>query len=296
MELRVLRYLLVVAREENITRAAEILHISQPTLSRQLMQLEEELGVKLFKRGKYNVYLTSEGALFRRRAQEIVNLADKAKHEMRQEDEMLSGTISIGCGELRSMEELSEIIEAFQEKYPLVKFEIHSAYNMDVKERIEQGLLDMGLMVEPIEISKYGFVRMGTKERWGALVHKDSPLADKTEIHPRDLVNIPVISCRNEATQNELFSWFGDYAKDINIQATYNLLYNAVILQKKKRGVLLGLDLEARYEGLKFIPLSPKVEFSSVLAWKDRQAYSKTAEVFIRFVKKCKNRISDDTN
>ncbi|MCD8090298.1 MAG: LysR family transcriptional regulator [Clostridiales bacterium] len=293
MELRILRYLLVVAREENITRAADILHISQPTLSRQIMQLEEELGVKLFTRGKQNVCLTSEGILFRRRAQEIVNLADKAKDEMQQENETLVGTISIGCGELRSMEELSEIIAAFQIQYPLVKFEIHSAYNMDVKERIEQGLLDMGLMVEPIEISKYGFVRMETKERWGALVHKDSFLADKTEICPRDLVNIPVISCRNEATQNELLSWFGKYAKNVNIQATYNLLYNAVILLKKKGGVLLGLDLEADYEWLKFIPFSPKIEFSSVLAWKDRQAYSKTAEVFIRFVREYKSHIPD---
>lgn len=277
MELRILRYLLVVAREENITRAAEILHISQPALSRQIMQLEEELGVKLFTRGKQNVCLTSEGILFRRRAQEIVNLADKARDELQQENNILVGTISIGCGELRNMEELSEIIAAFQEQYPLVKFEIHSAYNMDVKERIEQGLLDMGLMVEPIEISKYGFVRMETKERWGALVHKDSFLTDKTEIHPHDLVNIPVISCRNEATQNELLSWFGKYAKNVNLQATYNLLYNAVILLKKKGGVLLGLDLEADYEWLKFIPLSPKVEFSSVLAWKNRQAYSKNS-------------------
>lgn len=288
MEIRVLKYLLIVAREENITRAAELLHISQPTLSRQLMQLEEELGVKLFKRGKHNVYLTSEGALFRRRAQEIVNLAERAKSEMKQEDELLTGTISIGCGELRSMNELSEMIAVFHHQYPFVEFELHSAYNDDIKGKIEQGLWDMGLLVEPVEITKYDFIRMQSKESWGILVLEDSELAKKGTIHPEDLVDVPLITCRNELSQNELASWFGDNAKSTEAFLTYNLLYNAALVLRQVGGAALCLDLEASYKGLRFIPLEPALEFHSVLAWKDNQAYSKATDVFIQFVKKYK--------
>lgn len=288
MELRVLRYLLIVAREENITRAAELLHISQPTLSRQLMQLEEELGVKLFQRGKHNVYLTSEGSLFRRRAQEIVDLADRAADEMKQEDELLTGTISIGCGELRSMNELSEMIVAFHARYPFVKFEIHSAYNIDIKERIEQGLLDIGLLVEPVEIAKYDFVRMQTTENWGVLVREDSPLAGKKVVYPQDLSDVPLIMSRNELSQNELSSWFGNYVQGIELFSTYNLLYNGAMVLRKKGGAVLCLDLEAKYDGLHFIPLEPPLTFHSVLAWKDKQAYSRATNEFIQFVKKFK--------
>lgn len=288
MELRVLRYFLIVAREENITHAAELLHISQPTLSRQLMQLEEELGVKLLQRSKYNVYLTTEGALFRRRAQEIVNLADRAMEEMKQEDELMTGTISIGCGELRSMGELAEMIVAFQSQYPLVRFDIHSAYNLDIKDRMEQGLLDLGLLVEPVEISKYDFVRMRTKERWGVLVRRDSVLSEKSDIHPEDLEHLPLIASRNELSLNEIRSWFGKSGEELEFSTVYNLLYNAAVILREKGGAALCLDLEAHYDGLKFIPLSPALEFSSVLAWKDHQAYSKATEIFIRFVKKYK--------
>lgn len=289
MELRVLRYFLIVSREENITHAAELLHVSQPTLSRQLMQLEDELGVKLFQRSKYNVYLTSEGTLFRRRAQEIVMLADRAMEEMRQEDELLTGTISIGCGELRSVKELAQIIVAFQKLYPLVHFDIHSAYNGDIKERIEQGILDLGLLVEPVEISKYDFVRMKTKERWGVLVQEDSALAEKTEVHPDELVHLPLIASRNELSRNELESWFRKSGEELDVWATYNLLYNAAIILQEKGGAAFCLDLEARYDGLKFIPLVPALEFTSMLAWKDHQPYSKATEVFIRFVKEMRN-------
>lgn len=288
MELRTLRYFLIVAREENITHAAELLHISQPTLSRQLMQLEDELGVKLLQRGKYNVYLTGEGVLFRRRAQEIVNLADRAMEEMKQEDELLTGTISIGCGELRSMAELAEIIVAFQSQYPLVHFDIHSAYNVDIKDRLEQGLLDLGLLVEPVEISKYDFVRMRTKERWGVLVREDSDIAEHSDVHPKDLAQLPLMASRNELSWNEMESWFGKSGEKPAISTTYNLLYNAAIILREKGGAALCLDLEAHYDGLKFVPLSPPLEFFSVLAWKEQQAYSKATEAFIRFLKKYK--------
>lgn len=150
MELRVLKYFLMVAREENITKAAQLLHVTQPTLSRQLMQLEEELGVQLFHRGKHNVTLTEDGMLLRRRAQELVFLSEKTKMELQHKEEMPTGEIAIGCGETKSMAALSEKMVSFRQKYPLVQFSIYSAIADDIKERLEKGLLDMGLLVEPV--------------------------------------------------------------------------------------------------------------------------------------------------
>jgi DNA-binding transcriptional LysR family regulator len=165
MELRVLQYFLVVAREENITKAASLLHITQPTLSRQLMSLEEELGVKLFRRGKHSIVLTEDGMLLRRRAQEIVDLAEKTAKELMHGEEAVSGEISIGCGETQNMKPLAEIMASFQQKYPDVSFHIYTAIADDVKERLENGTLDMGLLLEPVEISRYHYVRMPLKEK-----------------------------------------------------------------------------------------------------------------------------------
>ena len=204
MDLRVLQYYLTAAREENITKAAQLLHITQPTLSRQLQQLEEELGVKLFQRSKHSICLTPEGLLFRRRAQEIISLAERAKDELSPTEEELSGEISIGCGELLSVEELSDIISAFQQEHPLVKFHLHSGYNDDLKEKIEQGTLDMGLLTEPVDIGKYQFVRMNQKEEWGILVHKDSPLAQLEVIRPENLSGTPIITTADTPIYREL--------------------------------------------------------------------------------------------
>ena len=171
MEPRVLKYFLMVAREENITKTAQLLHVTQPTLSRQLMQLEEELGVQLFHRGKHNVTLTEDGMLLRRRAQELVSLSEKAKMELQHKEEMPTGEIAIGCGETKSMAALSEKMVSFRQKYPLVQFSIYSAIADDIKERLEKGLLDMGLLVEPVDISKYEFIRLPLKEQWLSLIH-----------------------------------------------------------------------------------------------------------------------------
>lgn len=168
MELRVLRYFLAVAQEENITKAAALLHLTQPTLSRQLMQLEEELGTKLFRRSQYQVILTEGGMLLRRRAQELVELADKTEREFSRRDTELSGEIAIGCGESRSMTFLSQRICSFRKLHPQVQFRIYSAAADDVKERIENGLLDMGLLAEPVDISRYAFQRMPQKDRGGS--------------------------------------------------------------------------------------------------------------------------------
>ena len=238
MELRVLRYFLAVAREENITKAAGLLHISQPSLSRQLMQMEETLGVKLFKRSRHRVILTDEGRLLRRRAQEIVDLADKAEKELAQGEDGICGEISIGCGETKNMAYLSQMMVSFRQKYPEVAFEIYTAVADDVKEHIENGVLDFGLMLEPVEISRYHFIRMPLGEKWCVLMRKDSPLAEKEKITPSDLVGEPLMMVKRKSVRNELENWFGELYESLNIVVTYNLSYsNRSIMVENHVGV-----------------------------------------------------------
>lgn len=286
MDIRVLSYFLMVAREENITRAAQLLHVTQPTLSRQLMQLETELGVKLFARSNHSVYLTNEGVLFRRRAQELVNLAEKARQEISLNDETLSGTIAVGCGEMRGVQEVARLITDFQERYPFVKFELYSGNNEEIKERMERGTLDLGLFLEPISIVKYDFVRMRTKEQWGVLIHREAGLAGQDAIYPGDLVGTQVVTVHLDTpVHHELAGWSGDFARQMESCVNYNLLYNAVIAARERMGAVICLKLDCHYDDMKFLPLEPKLELSSVLAWKDQQPFSKAATTFIQHVK-----------
>lgn len=286
MEFRVLKYFLMVAREENITKAAALLHLTQPTLSRQLMQLEEELGVTLFHRSKHSIILTEDGMLLKRRAQEIVSLSDKTVQELSHKEDVLSGEIAIGCGETKNMLFLSEQIKKFRQKYPLVQFSIHSAIADDIKERIEKGILDIGLLMEPVDVGKYEFIRMPQKEKWGILVRKDSELAAKESINPKDLTNVPLIMVKRELVKNELASWFGDYYEGLQIAATYNLILNAASMVERGVGVALCFDLGAAfYEDLCFIPLAPTLETGSVLVWKKNQTLGAATSQFVRFLR-----------
>lgn len=285
MELRVLRYFLTVAQEENITKAAGLLHVTQPTLSRQLMQLEEELGTKLFHRSQYRIILTDAGMLLRRRAQEIVELADKAEREFMQAEGELAGEIAIGCGETQSMTFLSQHIRSFREIHPNVQFRIYSANADDVKERIEKGLLDMGLLTEPVDIGRYAFLRLPQKDRWGVLVPKDSPLAEKASVTPQDLMGVPLILSGREKVRGELAGWFGDGFDCLNIAATYNLILNAANMVKNGVGVAMCFYLENISDALKFVPLSPELETGTVLAWKKDKPFSPAAEKFHDHIK-----------
>ena len=286
MELRVLKYFLMVAREENITKAAALLHLTQPTLSRQLMQLEEELGVKLFHRSQHSIILTEDGMLLKRRAQEIVSLSYKTVQELSHKEDVLSGEIAIGCGESKGMLFLSEQIRKFQHKYPLVQFSIHSAIADDIKERIEKGILDIGLLMEPVDVGKYEFIRMPQKEKWGILVRKDSELAEKESINPWDLTGVPLIMVKRELVKNELASWFGDYYEGLQIAATYNLILNAAAMVERGIGMALCFDLGvAFYEDLCFIPLNPTLETGSVLVWKKNQTLGLAISQFMSFLK-----------
>lgn len=288
MDIRVLRYFLMVAREENITKAAQILHVTQPTLSRQLKQLEEELDVSLFKRSNHHIYLTEEGILFRRRAQEIVNLTERAKSELQQNEELI-GQIDVGCGELQSMEELAEMITIFQQENPQVKFTLHSGNNDNIKSWLEHGLIDLGLLVEPVDVSKYDFVRMKQKEEWGVLVHMDSPFSTYDSIQPGDLVGTEVITISDRKVQQELAVWSGKHAAKMSWKVRYNLSYNAAMLARANAGVIICLKLNQSFKDLVFIPLKPKLELDSVLAWHEQKPNSRLTNAFIEFIQKERN-------
>lgn len=285
MELRVLKYFLVVAREENITRAAQLLHITQPTLSRQLMQLEDELGVQLFRRSKYRVMLTDDGMLLRRRAQEIVDLAEKTEREFQHQEEELSGEIAIGCGETNSMSFLSEQIAAFRRLHPLVSFSIYSATADDIKDRLEKGLLDLGLLAEPVEIGRYDFIRMPRQDIWGVLVRSDSPLAALEHVTPKDLLGVPLLMSRRQQVKDEIAAWFGDDFERVEQAGSFNLILNAANMVLHGVGVALGFYLADISDELRFIPLCPELRTGTVLVWKKDQAYSNTARAFLQEIR-----------
>lgn len=285
MELRVLRYFLAVAREENITKAASLLHVTQPTLSRQIQQLEEELGVKLFRRSQYRVILTDDGMLLRRRAQEIVELADKAQRELGHTEAELTGEIAIGCGESVGMTFLSRHIREFRRLHPQVQFRIYSANADDIKEHIEKGLLDMGLLTEPVDIGRYAFLRTPQKDCWGVLLPKEHPLAQRETVTPKDLLGIPLLITGRETVRNELAGWFGDIYDKIEIAATYNLILNAANMVENGVGAALCFDLGHISDGLTFVPLSPSLETGTVLAWKKDQADSPAARQFLEWIR-----------
>lgn len=286
MELRVLQYFLAVAREENITRAASILHITQPTLSRQLMQMEEELGVKLFHRGKHNVLLTEDGMLLRRRAQEIVDLAEKTEKELMHGEKAVSGEISIGCGETQNMKPLCEMIASFRQKYPDVLFHFYTAIADDVKERLETGVLDMGLLLEPVEISRYHYVRMPLKEKWQVLMRRDSPLAEKQKVTAEDLADVPLIVAKRQSVRNELENWFGREGKKLHIVSTCNLSNNnQSIMVESGIGMAVLMEFSCEQDTLCFRPLEPEMESGCVLVWKKDQTLSPAMQRFIAHVR-----------
>ena len=285
MELRVLRYFLAVAREENITKAAALLHLTQPTLSRQLMQLEEELGVQLFRRSRYHVELTEDGMLLRRRAQELVDLAEKTTWEFTMRETELMGEIAIGAGETQSMSFLSRAIASFRERYPKVTFRIFSANADDVKERLDTGFLDMGLLTEPVDVGRYAFCRMKERDHWGVLVRLDSPLAGLDSVTPDDLERVPLIISGRERVQRELANWFGNRWERLQIAANYNLILNAANMVRYGVGTALSFDLNFAFEDLRFLPLSPAMDTGTVLVWKKDQVLTPAVEAFHEHIK-----------
>lgn len=288
MEIRILRYFLTVVREESITRASEVLHITQPTLSRQLSQMEEELGVKLFRRGTRKISLTNEGILLRRRAEEILQLVDKTEKELVEQEEQVEGKVSIGCGEIASVQLLPELFRSFREKYPRVSFDIFTATADLVKEQLDKGLLDLGLLLEPVDMEKYDFIRFDIKENWVVLMRPDDPLAKRECITAKDLSSKPLILPRRMQVQNELASWFGDYYEGLDVVFTSNLNTNSAIMVES--GLAYSIVIEGAVcfwdqKKITYRPLTPSLTATSVLAWKRGQPFSLAATKFIEFSK-----------
>lgn len=288
MEIRELRYFLAVAKEENISKAAEYLYISQPSLSKQMQNLEKEIGQKLFVRGSRKITLTEAGRLLKKRAEEIIELYNKTSAELQTATEVESGDIYIGGGESYAIDAVAKAAKALITEHPNIKFRFFSGDTEEVAARLDKGLLDFGILVEPADLSGYEFIRLPRKDTWGVLMRKDSPLAEKEFITPEDLWDKPLIRSKHTLEKNELSGWFKREGEKLNTVATYNLLYNASLLVKEGLGYAVGLDNIINTSGdskLCFRPLQPKLETSLAVVWKKYQVFSKPCEIFLNYLK-----------
>lgn len=288
MEIRVLRYFITIAREGTVSRAADALHITQPTLSRQLMQLEEELGVALFERGKHRLTLTNEGLLLKRRAKEILALVDKAETELGQGDEFVTGHIDITCGEIGAVWLLAELIKSFKENYPQITYSIYTCNADTSKERLDSGMADLALLLEPVDMERYDFVRLPIKEHWGVLMRADDVLSQKVSIAPEDLIGKNIIAPWRSKVRQELRSWFGEYVSNMNPPMLSNMSTNASIMVYNGLGYAFCMAGGRPFlDNSKIIckPLDPPLTASAALAWKSHQTNSVTVSKFITFVR-----------
>nr|WP_314466440.1 LysR family transcriptional regulator [uncultured Clostridium sp.] len=285
MEFRILRYFLAVAREESITGAAKALNITQPTLSKQLMELEDELGKQLLIRGNRRITLTDEGVLLRKRAQEIMELVNKTETEIGSVEEIINGVISIGGGETDAMRLVAKSVKKLQEKHPHIQLHLYSGNAEDVMERLDKGLLDFGIIIGTAHIQKYDYLRLPATDTWGLLMKKDSPLASIDSIRPENLIDIPLLCSRQALAGNELSGWLREGSVNQNIVATYNLIYNAALMVEEGIGYALCLDKlvnTTSITGLCFKPLEPRLETSLYIVWKKYQVFSKASEKFLK--------------
>lgn len=286
MELRVLRYFLAVAREENITAAAESLHVTQPTLSKQLMDLEYELGKKLFERGKRKITLTEEGIFLRKRAQEIIDLSDKTEATLKSSAQTISGDVFIGCGETQGMREIIKVMKKVNCDFPEIRYNLYSGNDEDVSERLDSGLVDFGLFVGSTHLDKYDYKKLPFADVWGLLLRNDNPLAKKKTIKPSDLDGVPILCSRQALTHNELSGWLGKDFKKLKIVSTHNLIYNASLMVEEGFGAALSIKglINTADSNLVFRPFRPMIKADLIFAWKKYQVFSKQAEIFLKYI------------
>ena len=290
MDIRVLRYFLVVAREESFSRAADALYLSQPTLSRQIREMEEELGVQLLTRTNRNVRLTQEGMRLRRRAQEIVDLMDKTKDEFAHREDEITGDIFIGCGETQAMRQIARVVIPLQREHPGIRFHLYSANADEVTEKLDRGLLDFGLMIEPFNMRQYESFPLPNEDTFGFLLRRDHPLARKAELTIADVEREPLLvpSQGSAVSLNLPADIFGLEPARARIVCQYNLLFNAAIMVEEGMGIALCLDKLAdtsERSGLAFRPLSPRRQYRFRFVWKKYQMLSPASELFLRAMK-----------
>lgn len=284
MEVRVLRYFMAVAQEESISGAAEYLHLTQPTLSRQLMDLEEELGKKLFIRGNRKVTLTEAGLVLRKRAGEILDLVDKTEAQFRGPEESVAGDIYIGAGETAAMRLLAKTAKELQQQHPQIRYHLYSGNADDVTERLDKGLLDFGILIEPVDLKKYDYLKLPSTDIWGVLMRADSPLAGNETVRPEDLWDKPILISRQSMAKHAIANWIRREFDTLEVVSTYNLLFNAALMVEEGMGYALTLDKLANtmaVNDLCFRPLSPKLEVGLDIVWKKYQVFSKASEKFL---------------
>lgn len=283
MELRVLQYFLAVAKEQNISAAAQSLHLTQPTLSRQLKDLEEELGRRLMIRGSRKITLTEDGMLLRKRAEEILDLVGRTEKEFTQSDEAVSGDIYIGTGETDGVRQIAKTAHQIQKRYPGILFHIVSGDAVDVCERLDKGLLDFGILLGDIDKMRYSYMELPMKDTWGVLMQSSSPLAKKESILPQDLWDKPLILSRQMDNKSGLYRWLQREPTQLRTVATYNLIYNASLMVDEGMGYAFTLDKLVNTNGstLCFRPLKPRLELGMYLVWKKSQIFSRAAELFL---------------
>ena len=283
MELRVLQYFLAVAREQNVSRAAESLHLSQPTLSRQLRDMEEELGKQLFIRGSRRITLTDEGMILRKRAEEILDLVKKTETEIAVTDSSISGDVYIGAGETEGVHFLTKAARLLQQEHPDVRFHIASGDTTDVTDDLDKGLIDFGLLFDPVDKSRYEYLRLPFQDSYGVLMRRDSELASKDAITPEDLWDKPLSWNRNTRDDSPLAAWLRRDLSQVHNAATYNLLFNGSLMVKDGLGYAFSLEnvINPTDSDLCFKPLSPALKANMSIVWKKYQIFSKPAEKFL---------------
>ncbi|MEY8392661.1 LysR family transcriptional regulator [Lachnospiraceae bacterium] len=288
MEIRVLQYFLAIAREQSIVRAAESLHLSQPTLSTQIRQMEKELGKQLLIRGtkgSRKVTLTEEGMILRKRAEEIIDLVQKTENEIALSDSIIVGDVYIAAGETDGVRLLAKTAGKLRKDYPGIHYRISSGNATFVKEHLDKGLIDFGIVFGPPDLKKYDALRFPSKDIWGVLMRKDDPLAEKESISPEDLWDLPLIISQEQSDGGELIQWMQRNLSSLNIAAAYNLLFNASLLVEEGVGYAICFDGIINTSGnssLCFRPLTPRLEAGMSVIWKKYQILSKPAEKFIQ--------------
>lgn len=287
MEIRLLRYFLEIAREGNMTRAGDMLHVSQSSLSKQMKELETELGKKLFRRGRSSVSLTDEGMLLRKRAEDILAMVDKTLEEFQGLDDVTGGDVVIGCAESFYIRYLARIIKEFQKKYPGLRYHIKSGDTAQVTEKLDRGLYDFAVIVEPPDLSKYNYLTIPEPDTWGLLMRKDHPLAEKATIHIEDLYGLPIF-CSEQAAKVDLPRWCGEKVDDLNIAGTFTLFYNGAIFVYEGLGCMLTFDKLAdtgENSPLCFRPIEPALETWMYVIWKKYQVFTPIAELLLQQLK-----------
>ncbi len=284
MEIRVLRYFLEVAREGSITHAAQRLHVSQPTLSKQLKELEAQLGKKLFVRGSFSVRLTEEGMLLRKRAEDILDMVDKTEEEFKALGEINGGDIHIGCAESDNIKYLARCVKALQNRYPRIRIHLYSGDTEDLSERLDRGILDFAVIAQAVDLSKYNYLEVPESDTWGVVMRKDAPLAVKESVGIEDLLDLPLIVSR-QGLREDIPKLFGEKVDRLRVTTTINLTYHGSVMVLEGLGYLLSFDKlvnTGEESELCFRPLSPKLETKLYIVWKKYQAFSPAADALLR--------------